>query len=64
MSTILDFDNLEEDVQLVFLTQAYNQLYNDGQIPYGVSTGDDDIWSQYQPVIDLAIKNYITTLED
>lgn len=64
MSFILDFDNLEQDVQLVFLNQAYNQLYDDGQIPYGVSTGDDDIWSQYQPVIDLAIKNYISTFED
>lgn len=64
MSTFIDFDSLEEDVQMVYLTEAYEQLYQDGRIPYGVSTGDEQIWSNYEPVIALAIDMYNTSIEE
>lgn len=64
MSTFIDFDSLEEDVQMVYLTEAYEQLYQDGRIPYSVSTGDEEIWSNYEPVIALAIDMYNTSIEE
>jgi len=64
MIKIIDFDNLEEEVRLQYLTEAYEELYADSQIPYGVSTGDDDIWSDYAPVISLAIKNYNSSFKE
>lgn len=64
MSQFIDFDSLEENVQMLYLTQAYEQLYEDGKIPYGVSTGDDEIWSDYEPVINLAIDMYNTFIEE
>lgn len=64
MSQFIDFDSLEENVQMLYLTQAYEQLYEDGKIPYGVSTGDDQIWSDYEPVINLAIDMYNTFIEE
>lgn len=64
MTNLIDFSDLEEEVRLQYLAEAYEQLYAESQIPYGVSTGDDDIWSDYDPVISLAIKNYNSSFEE
>lgn len=64
MTKIIDFDDLEEEVRLQYLTEAYDELYAHNQIPYGVSTADDQIWSDYDPVISLAIKNYNSSFEE
>ena len=56
--SVPDFDDLDEDIQQEYLAEAYEELYADNQIPYGVATGDNDTWDQYGPVIDLARRNY------
>lgn len=59
-----DFDDLEEDVYLQYLTEAYFELYDEGRIPYGVSTGDTQLWSEYPAVIERARLNYLTSFDD
>jgi len=54
----IDFDDLEEEVRMQFIIEASEQLYQDGLLPYGVMTGDDDTIDNYQPVLDLARSNY------
>jgi len=59
-----DFDDLEEELRYQFLLEAYEELDSENKIPYGIATGDDDIWDQYGPVVSLARLNYETSFED
>ena len=63
-NNIPDFDDLEEELRHQYLLEAYEELYSENKIPYGIATGDNDIWDQYDPVINLARLNYETSFED
>jgi hypothetical protein len=54
----IDFDDLPDDEREKYLIEAFEALYQDNQIPYGIATGDDGVYSDYEPVIDLARKIY------
>lgn len=60
----LDFDDLEDSIRNKYLTDAYHELYAENKIPYGISTGDNDVWYTYHPVVNLARLNYQSSIEE
>lgn len=49
-----DWDDLPHEVQLKIIRAAFDNLCIDGRVPYGVQTGDDDVWDTYAPAVELA----------
>ena len=58
MNKPVDFDDLPDNIRLQYISRAFECLSEDGSVPYGVETGDDDTWDNYGPAIDLARRNY------
>jgi len=58
MNKPVHFDDLPEDTRLKYIHRAFEQLYQDDQVPYDVMTGDSCTWDEYDPAIDLAKRNY------
>lgn len=52
------FDQLSEVEQHDLIKKAFDYLCDQGQVPYGVLTGDDATWDEYEPAIELAIEWY------
>ena len=52
------FIHLPEDKQLDLIKEAFDYLASQGLVPYGVTTGDDDTWDNYDPAIELATERY------
>lgn len=61
---MIDFEDLEDEVREQYLREAYEELYAENKIPYGVATGDNDTWDAYPPVVERAIRNYESSLND
>ena len=55
---ILDFDDLDEETREKLIFEAFEALVEDNKVPYGVQTGDDDVWTNYEPAIELARRDY------
>lgn len=55
---LTDFDDLPDNIRINYIAEAFQSLVDDDQVPYGIITGDDDTWDNYDPAIDLARKNY------
>lgn len=62
--TIPDFDDLDEQAQEEYILQAFEELDSDKKIPYGIATGDEGTIYEYEPVLDLARRNYESSFED
>jgi hypothetical protein len=52
------FIDLPKDEQLALINEAFDFLASQGLVPYGVTTGDDDTWDNYDPAIELATRWY------
>jgi hypothetical protein len=61
--SIIDFDDLEPDVQEKYIIEAYEQLNADNRVPYEISTGDEGTIYEYKPILDLARSNYEYSLQ-
>lgn len=59
-----DFDDLEEDQRMNFIIEASEELYSQGQLPYEVMHGDEQLVEEYEPVLRLARLNYESSFED
>ena len=59
----IDFEDLEEEVRMQYILEATEELYAQGEIPYGIMTGDDDTVDNYEPVLRLARLNYESSFE-
>jgi len=53
-----EFINLPHEKQLVLIEEAFHYLCQTGVVPYGIQTGDDDTWDNYDPAIQLAKEWY------
>jgi hypothetical protein len=53
-----EFINLPEDEQNKLIEEAFNYLCQTGVVPYGIQTGDDDTWDNYDPAVQLATEWY------
>lgn len=53
-----EFTDLPKNQQKDLIEEAFDYLYSQGLVPYGVTTGDDDIWDDYDPAIELATRWY------
>lgn len=56
---IVDFDDLPENQRNKYIQEAFQELVNDNAVPYSVQNGDDGVWNEYEPAINLARQNYI-----
>jgi hypothetical protein len=61
--SIIDFDDLEPDVQEKYIIEAYEQLNADNRVPYEIATGDEGTIYEYEPILDLARSNYEYSLQ-
>ena len=53
-----EFIDLPEDEQNRLIEEAFDYLCQTGVVPYGIQTGDDDTWDNYDPAIELATEWY------
>jgi len=53
-----EFIHLPKDEQKKLIEEAFDYLCQQGLVPYGVTTGDDDTWDNYDPAIELATEWY------
>lgn len=58
------WDELQDDDQLARIKDAFEYLCDNGVVPYGVMTGDDDTWDSYEPAIALAQEWYNNEKEE
>ena len=58
MKKPVSFEDLPHETQLKYIATAFEMLCQDNRVPYGIQTGDDDTWDNYDPAIDLARRNY------
>jgi hypothetical protein len=61
--SIIDFDDLEPDVQEKYIIEAYEQMNADNRVPYEIATGDEGTIYEYEPILDLARSNYEYSLQ-
>jgi hypothetical protein len=52
------WDDLPDDEQRRRINEAFDYLCSTGNVPYGVQTGDDATWDEYDPAIELAQEWY------
>ena len=62
-SSYIDFDDLEDDIKEQLILEAFEELVHDYRVPYGIMTGDEDTWNNYDPAIRLARLNYESSFE-
>lgn len=55
---ILNFDDLDDQLRNKLIYEAYESLCQENLVPYGIQTGDDGLWYEYDPAIELARKTY------
>lgn len=54
----IDFDDLDDDTMRKLVFEAFQSLVDDNSVPYGIMNGDDGVWYEYDPAIELARKDY------
>lgn len=58
-----DFDDLEDDERESYLMMAYEELCEQGLIPYGIMTADEDTYDNYPPLLAVARHYYEQSFE-
>ena len=53
----IEFEDLDEDIQDEYLIEAFNSL-SQNEIPYGIITGDEGSYRDWEPAFRLAKEHY------